>query len=184
MKRMVSVGIAVVLFLMLFVPVSAVQPEVVFTFSLSAGPADDSPIGVTCGGYPVMDDEVGSGSIIVYVDSEGLPTKMVTEFSGWDNLYTGAEPFVVLSGHFAFKYIDTGFTGEYAELPWDPSVIVPVMQYSHFSGQHWNIHAPGLGNVIRDVGSERWDFDQESPLLKKVGLEVFDAEKLCKGLGY
>jgi hypothetical protein len=182
MKRMGSVLVAVVLVLLVFVPASAGGWEVIEVWNWPASDPDwdMGPDGFMCGGYSIFDNIDASGGLTLQRDKDGLPKTMVAEFAGMDNLYTLAHPEIVLSGRFGWKQTYTDYMGQYTPDGY------PMMRYSTWRGQDWNIAVPGMGNVFHVAGQTRWDYsDQANPLIvKEAGLQADDLGKLCKALGF
>ncbi|MBW7882133.1 MAG: hypothetical protein H3C34_05755 [Caldilineaceae bacterium] len=171
MKLRVALLLSFVLVLIAFVPASADQPVLWYendwdvTFDL-----------VNCGSFTVLDRAVGHDSEYLYYDKDGKVVKTLYENRGVDNLFSSANPDVVVSGPYRFlvhaKVTAYDVNGDVTNVT------------RRWTGNIWNIQLPGKGGVYHESGQivELFDVVNWTVIaeIKRVGLTVFDNQALCE----
>lgn len=132
MKFAVVLPLALVLALLVAVPVSADKPVVTTgTWVEDWIVTDPAP----CPDFDVWDHEVGVFRETRYFDKQGNLLRTHYHWSGTDTVYTLDFPGIEFTGRFSTSYWYDEYTGE-----------------ETYSGQAWNITAPGYGVILKEVG--------------------------------
>jgi hypothetical protein len=119
-----------------------------------------------CGAYgegwnfAIKDIEVGSGVDRLRYNNDDELVKVVGHVRGTDTVYREGFPENVVTADYAINGHFNLVTGE-----------------DKFTGNTWNLHLPGVGNVFHIAGSE---FYQDGEFVRSAGLEHVDFEAICR----
>lgn len=171
MKRNVIVMLVVLLLFTLVVPVFAarVEKEQSTAEFVDTLVADCSVYGEGWD-FAVLDDVVYNRTATYWYDSDDVLIKKTFKNFGTDTVYREGFPEdgVKSTWHYTAKF-DRLVDGTYEE--------------GAAHGNQYNIHLPGVGNVIRFAGSEFYvdwpEEDGRGELVRVVGLYAEDYEALC-----
>ncbi len=171
MKRLLALCGALVLTMATTAPALADDKVVVvdedYFYEYSAGWLDCS--------FPVMFVEDGHWTITEWRDEDGLPVRGKVKSKGTNYYYAVANPDNTLSG----KYNIMGHVPEI-------KVITPTLYewYDKMTGNFYNIHVPGSGNVDHWAGN--YQVTKRGfviiELHKLVGHYTLDSEAICAAL--
>jgi hypothetical protein len=132
MKPAFILPLALVFALLIVVPVAADRPVVqVYEWTGNSEMTDPR----SCAGIEVWDRSVGTTYETSYFDNQGNLRRILTHYTGTDNLYNPLNTGVELSGHFSVHVLYDARTGE--ETIW---------------GHPYGITVPGYGTVAVVAG--------------------------------
>lgn len=131
MKWTAVLPLALVLALVLVVPVTA-APPVVYTGEWDENYEITDP--APCSDFDVWDHTVGVYRDTYYYDGQGNLLRIHSHWSGTDTVYN-PDNGIEFSGRFSVNWWYDALTGE-----------------ETYSGQAWNITAPGYGAILKENG--------------------------------
>jgi len=132
MKPAVILPLALVLAFLIALPVSA-APPVIETGSFTDDFLMEDP--APCPGIEIWDRQEGVYQDTYFFDNQGNLLRIHNHWLGSDTLYNPANPGVEFSGQFSFNHWYDALTGQ-----------------DTYSGNAWNLTAPGYGGILKDVG--------------------------------